>query len=300
MPFDELRAKYTRQPMSDAEHELQQIRFGECLVNVPKKTVIQILLDEVLNPFYIFQIFSIAVFIWESYTIYAGCIFALSSIAIASTIYETRKNNEQIRRMAKYICEVEVMKQDQFGASTLIKKMSDSLVPGDIIKVPEGIVLPCDLVLVSGGAIMNEAILTGESIPVMKASLPAIYSDYYNIKECSKYTLYGGTAVIQTRPAGDQPVLALVTNTGFLTTKGSLVRDILYPKEIKFKFYEDGMKFVAIMASIAVLGFCCICPILVIKGEDARTFIDRSLNLIVIAVPPALPAAMSCGMVFAI
>ena len=78
------------------------------------------------------------------------------------------------------------------------------------------------------------------------------------------------------------------------------MRDILYPKEIKFKFYEDGMKFVAIMASIAVLGFCCICPILVIKGEDARTFIDRSLNLIVIAVPPALPAAMSCGMVFAI
>jgi magnesium-transporting ATPase (P-type) len=50
---------------------------------------------------------------------------------------------------------------------------------------------------------MNEAILTGESIPVMKASLPAIYSDYYNINECSKYTLYGGTAVIQTRPAGD-------------------------------------------------------------------------------------------------
>ena len=79
-----------------------------------------------------------------------------------------------------------------------------------------------------------------------------------------------------------------------------MVRDILYPKEIKFKFYEDGMKFVAIMAMVAVLGFCCICPILVMKGEDAKTFIDRSLNLIVIAVPPALPAAMSCGMVFAI
>jgi cation-transporting ATPase 13A3/4/5 len=97
------------------------------------------------------------------------------------------------------------------------------------------------------------------------------------------------------------PVYGLVTSTGFLTTKGSLVRDILYPVNIKFKFYEDGMKFVAIMAIIAVVGFMAIFPILVWKRHtNISTLIDRSLNLIVICVPPALPAAMSCGMIFAI
>ena len=75
--------------------------------------------------------------------------------------------------------------------------------PQDIIKVPEGLVLPCDLVMINGGAIVNEAILTGESIPVMKASLPVLHTENYQINECSKYTLYGGTAVIQTRPVGD-------------------------------------------------------------------------------------------------
>jgi cation-transporting P-type ATPase 13A2 len=80
-----------------------------------------------------------------------------------------------------------------------------------------------------------------------------------------------------------------------------LVRDILFPKEIRFKFYDDGIKFVAIMAIVAVLGFFIMLPILVLKlHADTITLIDRSLNLIVIAVPPALPAAMSCGMVFAI
>jgi P-type E1-E2 ATPase len=64
-------------------------------------------------------------------------------------------------------------------------------------------VLPCDLVLTTGGAIVNEAILTGESIPVMKTSLPVVHTETYQINECSKYTLYGGTAVIQTRPVGD-------------------------------------------------------------------------------------------------
>jgi cation-transporting P-type ATPase 13A2 len=61
------------------------------------------------------------------------------------------------------------------------------------------------------------------------------------------------------------------------------------------------MKFVGIMACIAVLGFIAIFPILLFKRHaDTQTLIDRSLNLIVICVPPALPAAISCGMVFAV
>lgn len=105
--------------------------------------------------------------------------------------------------MARYVCEIEVMKQLPDGSQQPVRSQSDTLVPGDIIKVPEGLVLPCDLVLLTGSAIVNEAILTGESIPVMKTSLPITNSEVYSINECSKYTLYGGTAVIQTRPVGD-------------------------------------------------------------------------------------------------
>lgn len=50
--------------------------------------------------------------------------------------------------------------------------------------------------LLTGSAIVNEAILTGESIPVMKASLPIVNTEIYQINECSKHTLYGGTSVI--------------------------------------------------------------------------------------------------------
>jgi cation-transporting ATPase 13A2 len=68
--------------------------------------------------------------------------------------------------MAKYTCPVELRTVNGF-----VSVGSEVLLPGDVIKVPENVVLPCDFVLLTGSVIVNEAILTGESIPVMKTSL---------------------------------------------------------------------------------------------------------------------------------
>lgn len=59
---------------------------------------------------------------------------------------------------------------------------SSELVPGDVIEIPENVFMPCDAILLNGTTIMNESMLTGESIPVVKNSLP--YNDiFYNPKE---------------------------------------------------------------------------------------------------------------------
>jgi cation-transporting ATPase 13A3/4/5 len=68
--------------------------------------------------------------------------------------------------MAKFTCPVDLRKEGRY-----ITVGSEELLPGDVIKVPENILFPCDFILLSGSVIVNEAILTGESIPVMKSSL---------------------------------------------------------------------------------------------------------------------------------
>ena len=141
--------------------------------------------------------------------------------------------------------------------------------------------------------------LTGESIPVMKANLP-LTNEVYLETETTRHTLFGGTSVIQIRPVGNNPVLGLVRSTGFLTNKGALVRDILYPRILKFKFYNDSLKFVGIMALVAFKGFLITIPSMISQHSGTIYIIDRSLNLITITVPPALPAAMTCGTLFAI
>ena len=53
LPYTELREKYT-QPKTEAERQISRIKFGECMVEVPRVTVFNLLVKEVLNPFYIF------------------------------------------------------------------------------------------------------------------------------------------------------------------------------------------------------------------------------------------------------
>ena len=78
--------------------------------------------------------------------------------------------------MAQYSCPVNTMRSGD--EKNLTPMESTELVPGDVIEVPENISMPCDLVLLSGSCIVNESMLTGESIPVIKTSLPFMNDKY--------------------------------------------------------------------------------------------------------------------------
>jgi len=122
--------------------------------------------------------------------------------------------------------------------------------------------MPCDFVLLEGSAIVNESMLTGESIPVIKNPTPHT-NDSFNPVEDAKYILFAGTKIIQARPPQGGKVYAMVIRTGFLTLKGGLVRDILYPKPNKFKFYRDSYIFVACLAMVAIIGFIVTIPFMI-------------------------------------
>lgn len=54
-----------------------------------------------------------------------------------------------------------------------IKSISfDDLVPGDLFQVEDSSTIPCDSVLLWGGAVVSETILTGEAAPSVKTALP--------------------------------------------------------------------------------------------------------------------------------
>ena len=95
--------------------------------------------------------------------------------------------------------------------------------------------------------------LLGESVPVTKTP-PHESTEIYNPNIHKRHTLFSGTHIIQARFYGDRHILARVMRTGFYTSKGALVKSILYPQPINLKFYRDCMKFVLFLFTIAVFG----------------------------------------------
>jgi len=109
---------------------------------------------------------------------------------------------------------------------------STDLVPGDIIDLSTSqlSIVPADIFLLSGDAIINESMLTGESVPVSKTA--AKDEDILKWKddksENPKTFLYGGTRVVRIRGimssvGQERPSLGLVARTGRVNFQGFCV-----------------------------------------------------------------------------
>uniref|UniRef100_A0A8C3UVZ4 Cation-transporting ATPase n=1 Tax=Catharus ustulatus TaxID=91951 RepID=A0A8C3UVZ4_CATUS len=152
------------------EHSTRRKIYGPNLIEVPVKSYARLLVEEVLNPFYIFQVLSMVLWVCDAYYYYAACIFLISTFSLGLSLYETRKQSTTLRNMARMSMGVQVRRP---GGEELVVSSAE-LVPGDCIRLPAaGALLPCDAALLTGECMVNESLLTGESVPVMKTPLIA-------------------------------------------------------------------------------------------------------------------------------
>uniref|UniRef100_A0A8C2XTE1 ATPase cation transporting 13A2 n=1 Tax=Cyclopterus lumpus TaxID=8103 RepID=A0A8C2XTE1_CYCLU len=282
--------------LSPLEQSLRRRMYGPNLIDVPVKPYVKLLFEEVLNPFYVFQVFSIALWLADDYYFYAVCIFIISVFSIGLSLYEIRKQSITLRNMAQFVTNVTVRRNS--GAEECMS--SEELVPGDCLVIPqEGLLLPCDAALLVGECLVNESMLTGESVPVLKTPLPTGEGRYSSETEQRRHTLFCGTQLIQAKGWGSSGAVAVVTSTGFFTAKGSLVSSIMHPQPIDFRFYQDSGKFLLLLGLVAFIGTIYSIVVLYLYNVTLLSLVIRSLDVVTIAVPPALPAAITTGTIYA-
>jgi len=79
------------------EYHMQMLKFGPCNINVPEKSIPRLLVEEVLNPFYIFQVFSMILWYCDGYVYYAFCILLISVTSAVTSLFETYFNLAKVR-----------------------------------------------------------------------------------------------------------------------------------------------------------------------------------------------------------
>lgn len=285
-------AKGIRQP------EIVQARidlYGRSLIDVPIPPIESILVNEVLNPFFLFQDFSISLWLYEEYRLYAFIILIMTLISVSIAVIDIRQNALKVRAIAALPALAKVLR-DYLNAGDPTPCSGTELVPGDLIEILPNWKLPCDVIILNGSCIVNEGILTGESAPVLKDALPSSSQSQYDPYKDKKYTISAGSLVLQVR----KKTVGVVVATGFGTAKGRLIKSILFPKPNGFRFQQDSLKFVVALGVVALIGAALSLKTFIEDEVPAETMVVDSLDLITIAVPPALPLAMTVGISLAV
>lgn len=95
---------------------------------------------------------------------------------------------------------------------------------------------------------------TNESLRILDLGSSPIHP------EAAKNFLFSGTKIVRARRPQDGTdeeavALAIVARTGFNTTKGALVRSMLFPRPSGFRLYKDAFRYISVMATVAAVGF---------------------------------------------
>ncbi|TMW55571.1 hypothetical protein Poli38472_010453 [Pythium oligandrum] len=221
--------------LTEGEAQLRYDAVGPNAVTVEMPSMAKSLAQEFFTLFYIYQI--MCYFVWFYFDYWNLGIVMTSVIVISAVIniYTKRRMQGSVVEMTRYSTEVTVFRDN---AWRMIQ--SPDVVPGDLIRVSENWVLPCDMVIVRGSTVCDESMLTGESMPVQKFPIPEGSQNVYEPNSSGKkHTLFAGTRVLSS--GRNEEIHAVVQTTGAHTSKGQLIQSILYPLPMRFK-YDDHLK----------------------------------------------------------
>ena len=166
---------------------------------------------------------------------------------------------------------------------------ADELVPGDIVLLESGDKVPADLRLfVSHDLEVDESLLTGESLPVLKDSAAVLTEDVVLADRVNM--LYTGTLVGRGRAQG------IVVSTALNTALGNIAADVLFKQPPKAPLQVRMDRFthrVAIFVGIAAL---IMFTVAVMRGTPFSEVFLLAVALAVSVIPEGLPVALTVAL----
>ena len=296
--------------LTQKEIDFLSIIFGKNEIMIKTPHFIRLLYNELKSGFYLYQLIVLVYWIHNDYKIYAFIILSLTIFYAFLGAIISNKNLVDIKKINfenevnVYVKYTEEDTKDKNKKETKVKKIlmsNKDLVPGMVYEIPAEVdaIVPCDSILLYGNVIVNESMFTGVPVATLKTALEYNEKEFYN-KKHYRNMLYYGTNIKKIRAPEsrvsntnlylpDNKPRALVLATSFMSSKGDLVRSIIYTEKIKNKFSNDSNKILYMMTFLSIIGVIICVPFLLKHKLSKHIIIVQCFDLIPLAVPPIFP-----------
>lgn len=212
---------------------------------VPKPSFFTLFKEQCVSPLFCFQVFSSLLMCLDDHVMNSLISTGMIIFVEASFVLSRVSTMKIFRKLEHKTCILKrILKGNGENCNETVN--STELRPGDRIIIDSLIDLPCDLVILEGSCAVNEAMLSGESVPLFKEEIIGS-SDILSFKNHRKHLLFAGTKLEKLYT----PLTCVVLRTAYNTEQGVLLTKMLHSEDIKYD--PEALRFILLLSSIALL-----------------------------------------------
>jgi len=270
------------QGLSAEEAEKRLRHFGPNEIpRKKKKSLILLFLSQFSNPLVLVLIGSATVTLFLKHNVDAIVIFSVIAANAAIGFFQEERAENAIESLSKMLSqEGRVLREGK-----LQKIPAVFLVPGDVALLESGDRVPADIRLSElKGALMNESLLTGESVPAFKSLEPSVIETPVAERVSMAFS---GTLMVGGAAKG------IVTATGVSTEIGKISGLIFQAQTMETPLTMKLKRF-SFQLSIAAIIFCILIFLGgIFTGHGPSEMFNASVAIAVAVIPEGLPAVVT-------
>ncbi|KAJ1963048.1 putative cation-transporting ATPase 1 [Dispira parvispora] len=277
--------------------------YGPNKFDIPLPTFQELFKEHAVAPFFIFQLFCVGLWCLDEYWYYSLFTLLMLVVFESTVVFQRLRTLREFRSLSMPPYEILVYRN-----GTWQPVLSDQLLPADVCSLTRSqgeSGVPCDMILVEGSCIVNEAMLSGESTPLLKESInlrdPHDRLDMEGVDKL--HMLFGGTKILQATAGGssnnipsppDHGCMAYVLRTGFGSAQGKLVRTMIFNTDRVSANNVEALMFILFLLIFAVAAAWYVWdegmnnP----KRKKFKVILD-CIMIVTSVVPPELPMELS-------